>query len=359
LVSFALRRSGFALGTAVFLAACASPKADEPPCSAGTEEPLINAATEESYLGLAAAELRAIVPIVDGAEPGGPLCTGAFVATDWVVTAAHCLQIDPAEVIVSTEQTPALFVPVLESVPHPLLDVALMRVDLSDAEIAADEIAPLGVARPTTFEVATGVVVELAGFGLTEAGDTRELRFLAEPIVTVEDESVVVDGFGANGACVGDSGGPLLARGPDGAPLIVGVLTAGAATCVDRDRYVRLDTLGDWIEQTTGSLVPADNACGGIAPEGRCLYGSALFCEGTTLVAQACAGETSCGWDESQAGFRCVRATDDPCRGVDSVGACRNDVALSCNAGVLEKNTCTCGHTCRIDGKTGGPHCTE
>jgi hypothetical protein len=359
LVSFALRRLGFALTTVGLFGACTSPKPYEPRCPASTEEPLFNATTVESYLGLAAAELLAIVPIVDDTESGGPLCTGAMIAPDWVVTAAHCLQIDPAQVVVSANQPQPLVVPVIERVGHPSLDVALMKMELSGVQMAAAEIAPLGVADTDTFVADAGVVVELAGFGTTEEGDTRELRFLAEPIVTVEAESIVVDGFGANGACQGDSGGPLLARGPDGAVLIVGVLTRGAASCVDEDRYVRLDVMSDWIEESTGSLVPGDTTCGGITEEGRCLYGSALFCERDTLQAAACAGETSCGWDQNQAGFRCVRTAADPCRGVDSVGTCRSNVALSCDAGTLEQETCGCGQTCRIDGKTGRPHCVD
>jgi hypothetical protein len=359
LVSFSVSHPLFALTTAGLLGACASPPPDEPNCPSATAEPLFHATAEESYLGLATEELRAIVPIVDGPDAGGPLCTGAFVAPGWVLTAAHCVQIDPAEVILSPNQMPPLVVRVVERLRHPSLDVALMKVELSSAEMAAAGIAPLGVMSTESFEFAPDIVVELAGFGMTEEGDIRELRFLAEPIVTVEAESVVVDGFGANGACQGDSGGPLLARGPDGAALTIGVLTSGAASCVDQDRYVRLDAASDWIDETTGSVVRADSTCGGITDEGRCLYGSALHCEGETLRAEACAGETSCGWDVSQAGFRCVRAAEDPCRGVDSVGTCRNNIALSCNGGVLDALSCDCGRTCRIDGKTGRPHCVN
>jgi hypothetical protein len=359
LVSFALRCLGFALTTTALFGGCTSTEPDEPNCPSATVEPLFHATAEESYLGLAVEEVRAIVPIVDGPDAGGPFCTGAVIGPGWVLTAAHCLQIDPAEVILSPNEMPPLVVRVVGRVAHPSLDVALMKVELSSAEMAAAGIAPLGVASAERFEFAPGIVVELAGFGMTEEGDTRELRFLAEPIVTVEAETVVVDGLGSNGACQGDSGGPLLARAPDGAALTIGVLTSGAASCVDKDRYVRLDAVSDWIEETTGSLVLADRTCGGITEEGRCLYGSALYCEGETLRAAACAGQTSCGWDENQAGFRCVRTAEDPCRGVDSVGTCRDNIALSCSGGVLDALSCDCGRTCRIDGKTGRPRCVN
>jgi hypothetical protein len=339
--------------------ACSSPSADESTCAAAViEQPLVNGTSDESYLGLASGQLRAVVPIVDRTDDRRPLCTGTFIAPDWVITGAHCLQIASPQVIVSVEPERAFDLRVIESVPHPSADVALLQVELPQADALEAEIAPLGVPRANSFAVTVGVVVELAGYGLTEVGDERELRFVAEPIVGVEDDSVVVDGFGANGACAGDSGGPILVRGPDGAALILGVLTSGASSCVGRDRYVRLDSLSEWIEQTIGALGPFANGCGGITEEGRCLYGSALHCRGTALVAEACAGETSCGWDANQSGFRCVRPSADPCSGVDSVGVCRNGAALSCHGGVLEQDTCGCEQICRIDGKTGGPRCS-
>lgn len=312
---------------------------------------------EESYLGIADEQLGAIVQVTDGSGPGGPLCTGVFVTNEWLVTAAHCIQIASPRVVLPAETAEGLELPVVDRVPHPTEDIALFRVEGS--EWTLDHFLPMSVATENGLALAVGSVVDLAGYGLNEDGDTRELRFLSEPIVELDNVSFVVDGFGANGACLGDSGGPLLARDRSGPVLVAGVLTSGSPSCVDRDRYVRLDRVSDWVLDVVGTSPRTEGGCGDISEEGRCLYGSALFCDEETLVAERCAGDTACGWDAIRAGFRCVTAGYDPCHGIDSVGACRYGSAEWCIDGALESEPCGCGRTCRIDGRTGGPRCAE
>ena len=337
--------------------ACSAEEPAHAPCTARSEEALMYAATEESYLGLDHRQIASIVQVTDGSGPGGPMCTGVFVTDEWVVTAGHCFAIESPRVIVIEEGGAFVEFSVTERIPHPYADVALFQVSAPDS--AEAHFRPIPVAASQGVDLSVGNVVDIAGYGLTEAGDTRELRFLSEPIVEVDDESFVVDGFGANGACLGDSGGPLIVRDRSGSVLVAGVLSTGSATCVDRDRYARLDALGDWVSGVVGSFDASDEACGGITEEGRCLYGSALFCEGERLVAEPCVGDTACGWHRAQRGFRCVEAARDPCFGVDSVGTCRDGAAWWCRGGKLEGEPCACGETCRVDGRTGGPRCAE
>jgi hypothetical protein len=313
----------------------------------------MNASDQEVYLGLAGAQLAAIVQVTDGTDSGA-LCTGVFVTDGWLVTGAHCFQIESPVVVAQADD--ALPLPVVERVAHPNLDVALFKVS---ASASASQLQPIPVAAIGEIALSIDSVVELAGYGLTEAGDIRELRFLAERIVEMDERHFVVDGFGANGACLGDSGGPLLVRARSGAARVVGVLTTGATSCVGRDRYVRLDALAEWVSEVVGSLAAIDEACGGITDEGRCLYGSAMFCDKGQLVAQPCAGGEACGWDGAARGFRCVEGGRSPCDGVDSVGACLDGVPSWCNAGILESQACGCDDVCGIDGKTGGPRCRK
>jgi hypothetical protein len=322
-------------------------------CTGRLQAPLVHASKQEEYLGLGSEQL-AIVQVTDGSGVGGPLCTGAFVTSEWLITGAHCLQIESPVVTVKGERSARA---VVESAVHSFLDVALLKVA---ATASADQpLRAIPLAAADELEVVVGSVVELAGYGLSEEGDLRELRFLAEPIVEIDEHSVLVDGFGASGACLGDSGGPLLVRARSGPARVAGVLTSGSASCLNRDRYVRLDALTEWTSGIVGSPAPSDVTCGGISEEGRCLYGSAMFCHQGKLVAEPCAEGTGCGWDRDRRGFRCVVPEEDPCSGVDSVGACFEGQPRRCNAGTLEGKACECGEVCGIDGRTGGPRCRK
>jgi len=339
------------------LAACSAPDPESASCPAAVEQPLFNAAAVESYLGLSPAETRAVVRVTNDTGPNAPVCSGAFVAKDWVVTAAHCLVIEAPEVVVSGDdlEPPAAF-QVLEERAHPSVDVALLRVDVPDTGFGG---APLGLLAPGKRPIAIDDVVEIAGYGLTETNGLGELRFLAESVVAVEDQSVLVNGFGKSGACQGDSGGPLLVRNASGQPVVAGVLTSGDGSCRGRDRYVQLDAVRPWFDRAVPEGGAPQVPCGGISDEGRCLYGSAISCSDGSLVAKACAEGTRCGWDRDADGFRCVVPALDPCAGVDSVGSCQEDLALRCDHGELVRTRCACGKVCRIDGKTGAPHCAD
>jgi hypothetical protein len=339
------------------LSGCSAPPPLDTACSgelARAGEPLVNAATDESYLGLAPEHLRAIVQISTGSEPNAPVCSGAFATREWVVSAAHCLVIESPHVVIDSGGAIPELADVIEQVAHPSLDVALLRVAPRDAT-SFEPMAPLGQSDRA---VAVADSVELAGYGLTETGSARELRFLVEPVVRVEDADIIVNGGGASGACDGDSGGPLVVRDSVGAVRVGGVLTSGSPSCLENDRYVRLDRIEAWLDEVTGSHTSSFDACGGIDEAGRCLYGSALFCNGGKLEAEACGDDRACGWDLTRSAYRCVSPAEDPCHGVDSVGACRDDRAMTCDGGALKHQLCACGQTCRIDGKTGSPFCT-
>jgi Trypsin len=230
-------------------------------------------------------------------------------------------------------------------------DVALLGIASADAAVAQGATIAAGAAGP----IAIGETVEIAGYGLTADGGSGSLNFAVEPVSAVDSASITVDDHGASGACNGDSGGPLLLRGPDGAVRVEAVLSVGSVDCSGEDVYARLDAISDWILQVSGPE-QVSHACGGIGLQGRCLYGSALWCEGTTLAAESCTHGTQCGWSAASGGFRCEDPSSDPCAGTDNTGACVSNAAQSCAGGRLQHSDCGCG-TCVVDPMSGTPEC--
>jgi secreted trypsin-like serine protease len=324
-------------------------------CPKTTQQAIVNGASQETYLGLADAEVRAIVHIVDGIDPEGALCSGILIDPHWVATAQHCLEVpNPVVLVAASDQGAAVRAAILRVVAHPSEDVALLEIDTSDG--ATDGIDGIRTG-PSVGNLSVGDVADLAGYGQTETGASRDLRFVAEQVTMIDEEAITMNGFGSSGACLGDSGGPLLVRGPDGSPIVAGVLSLGSASCRDDDTFVRLDVLESWLVDVVGSGAPHSRPCGSITATGRCLYGSALWCAGDMLAAQACSNGQRCGWDIGVAGFRCIQPLHDPCDGVDTIGGCRQNVAMRCELGSLQSTACGACQTCLIDGRSGAPRC--
>jgi hypothetical protein len=329
------------------------------------QQEIFGGAAEEYFLGVPEAQLSAIVQVIDQAkelDAGGPLCSGVFVAPSWVLTAGHCLQIDSMAVVVSGPGGESETLPVIGSAASDDADVALLNVGSASAADASSDggaiaMSPIPSATSDGPTLVYGDPVEIAGYGLTQSGGVGSLHFVVESVVEIDSSTMTVSGFGASGACLGDSGGPLLVRASDGSVVVAGVLSEGSSTCLGDDVYWRVDALRDWIDQTVGATSPSDLQCGGITATGRCLYGDAMWCVNGEVVAQACAAPEACGWDNAQQGFRCVAPTSDPCRGVDSVGSCRSGEALMCDGGVLTVQDCGSCNGCGIDGMTGSPLC--
>jgi hypothetical protein len=368
------------LGLLAALLGCSSSQQTlEERCPEGARQPLVNASASESYLGIAKSQERALVSIVDEAVQGA-ICSGAFVAGTWVLTAAHCDELSQASVLVAAgERTPSARLPVVR---RALLgdDFGLFQVDFSSGifgdehpvpEAAGDnaldalafDITPLEVPVRTLSRLEPGVAIELAGYGITETGAWGTLGFLVESIVGVTPSRIVVSGFGRSGACQGDSGGPLLMRDESGSLVVAGVLWGGSYTCLHEDEYVRTDVnpVQEWLRGVLEADAPSHGAsspvCGTITSVGRCLYGTALWCEGDTLETEPCVDGSVCGWSATDSAYRCV-PPGAPCAGVDSIGECDGEYSVRCIAGSTRREACgPCG-TCRVHAETGVPYCS-
>jgi hypothetical protein len=340
---------------------CGNSSASAPSCPgvAAAKQALLYADSEPGVVGLSSMQRLAIGAVVPVASPD-TLCTGVLVAANWVLTSKHCAVADAFVFSVGPDDsTPLARFTSAALVSHPDRDLLLIRIEGNAPQGLA--LGWLALFDETLDERWIGSVAQLAGYGLTETDSAGHLLFLAEPIESLEDATVRVAGHGRSGACLGDSGGPLLVRGRDGTPRVAGVLSRGSKNCVGIDEYTRLDVASarDWIVANIGGAqVPPLATCGDLDARGTCRAHDALWCDGNHIVFDACAADARCGWDPTHQGYRCVSAALDTCQGIDQFGICSGSLASRCDQGKLVHENCSlCEAQCGREGSHGYASC--
>jgi secreted trypsin-like serine protease len=218
---------------------------------------------------------------------GGELCSGALVAQDLVLTAAHCLtdkasyravavgrSFKPQRVNVVAIAIHPTFVTGTTPRTQPGIDLALLKL----ARPFGADFSPFDLRAASA--IGEGDTVTIAGFGVLSERLKNSARVLrqtellavgtvqvANRVVIATDRDSLAETAGA-GACRGDSGGPVLTKARGGGYRLSGIIswssgalrTNGPSACGGLTAVTSLDDHMGWIRQATGSLDNVEGA---------------------------------------------------------------------------------------------------
>ncbi|KAF4323546.1 hypothetical protein G195_003237 [Phytophthora kernoviae 00238/432] len=218
-----------------------------------------------------ASELPFIVSLRKDEAGGDTYCGGALIASQYVVTAAHCVKTDGSTIYASIGSAyesgtdDGEQIKVVQGYTHPLYNKSahLYDVGLLKLETKAS-VSTLELCTADGSDNEVGTVATVRGWGLTENGsqsvvmEEANVEIISNSACNKEYDDRITEGMMCAGdgngkdSCNGDSGGPLIAN-----DVLVGIVSWGGKCGVNAGVYTRvshvLDYINDIVSGGTGS----------------------------------------------------------------------------------------------------------
>ncbi|MCG5235984.1 S1 family peptidase [Xanthobacter oligotrophicus] len=212
----------------------------------------------------AAAEVAAQTVLIVSTR--GASCTGAVLAPDLVLTAAHCVAPAADYAVAIIGDGPPKLVPAKRIAVHPRFDAGQFQTRRPTPDLALVKLAEPLPGRFRTARLANadglpekGTAFLLAGYGVIADGQAKSagtLRTVALPSIGTTGGIMVRLSApeGAAGACTGDSGGPAFRDGAVAGVTGWATGPGGSRGCGGVTGVTLVSLHRDWIEATAKSL---------------------------------------------------------------------------------------------------------
>jgi secreted trypsin-like serine protease len=176
---------------------------------------------------------------------GSVYCTGVLLTNNIVATAAHCVTPTPPDQVYFGNDPgtkKGTFIAVTTSRVHPDFDEDTLVNDIAVVGLASTApVAPLNIFVKEFDDSYIGLEIRLIGFGATAGNGSGNLR---KRTGTTAITSYTNDDFRFRPApsqtCVGDSGGPAVAKIGDH-EAVIGLTSSGDSNCATYGRDMRID----------------------------------------------------------------------------------------------------------------------